>query len=58
MIALALTSGSVGRMIADWVGSSLVTGAGFAVAALISAIIALITVIVFVQWVRENGTEG
>ena len=33
MIALALTAGSLGRMIADWVGSALVSGAGFPVAA-------------------------
>jgi predicted MFS family arabinose efflux permease len=57
MIALALTAGSVGRMIADWVGSVMVSGAGFPVAALISAIAALITVVIFVRWVRENGTE-
>jgi predicted MFS family arabinose efflux permease len=57
MIALALTAGSLGRMIADWVGSALVSGAGFPVAALISALAALITVFVFTRWVRENGTE-
>ena len=57
MIALALTAGSIGRMIADWIGSALVTGAGFSVAALISAIAALITVVVFVRWVRESGTK-
>ncbi len=58
MIALALTAGSIGRMIADWIGSALVTGAGFSVAALISAIAALITVVVFVRWVRESGTKS
>jgi predicted MFS family arabinose efflux permease len=57
MIALALTAGSIGRMIADWTGSALVTGAGFSVAAMISAIAALITVVVFVRWVRESGLE-
>jgi predicted MFS family arabinose efflux permease len=57
MIALALTAGSVGRMIADWVGSALVSGAGFPVAALISASAALITLVVFVSWVKESGTE-
>lgn len=57
MIALALTAGSVGRMIADWVGSALVGGAGFPVAALISAIMALITVFVFSKWVKESGME-
>jgi predicted MFS family arabinose efflux permease len=57
MIALAMTAGSLGRMIADWVGSALVSGAGFPVAALISAAVALITVVIFVRWVKESGTE-
>jgi predicted MFS family arabinose efflux permease len=57
MIALALTAGSVGRMIADWVGSALVGGAGFPVAALVSAVAAVMTVFVFTRWVRESGTE-
>jgi len=57
MIALALTAGSVGRMIADWIGSALVSGAGFPLAALISAIAALITVVVFTHWVKESVTE-
>ena len=55
MIALALTAGSVGRMIADWVGSALVSGPGFPMAALISAIVALITLVVFVRGVTENA---
>ncbi len=58
MIALALTAGSVGRMLADWVGSALVSGAGFPLAALISAVTALLTVIVFVRGVNERGTEA
>ncbi len=57
MIALALTAASIGRMMADWTGSSLVTGAGFAVAASVSAAIALATVVVFMRWVRESGIE-
>jgi hypothetical protein len=57
MIALALTAGSLGRMLADWTGSALVSGAGFPVAALISAVAALITLVVFVSWVKESGTE-
>jgi predicted MFS family arabinose efflux permease len=57
MIALALTAGSLGRMIADWVGSALVGGAGFPVAALVSAVAAVMTVFVFTRWVRESGTE-
>lgn len=56
LIALALTAGSVGRMIADWVGSALVSGAGFPLAALVSSVAALITVFVFTRWVRESGT--
>lgn len=56
LIALALTAGSLGRMIADWLGSALVTGAGFEVAASVSAIAALVTVVVFARWVRESGT--
>jgi predicted MFS family arabinose efflux permease len=57
MIALALTAGSLGRMVADWTGSALVSGAGFPVAAMISALAALITVAVFVRWVQESGIE-
>jgi MFS family permease len=57
MIALALTAGGLGRMIADWIGSALVSGAGFAVAAIVSAIAALITVVIFARWVRESGIE-
>jgi predicted MFS family arabinose efflux permease len=56
MIALALTAGSLGRMIADWTGSALVSGAGFPVAALISAIAALITLVVFMRWVKESAS--
>ena len=58
MIALALTSGSLGRMVADWTGSMLVSGAGFPAAAMISAVAASITVVIFVHWVRESGIEG
>ena len=57
MIALALTSGSIGRLIADFTGSALVMDAGFQVAAGVSAIAALATVVVFVKWVQEKGTE-
>jgi predicted MFS family arabinose efflux permease len=58
MIALALTAGSVGRMIAALLGSALVSGAGFPAAALVSAAAAGMTVFVFTRWVRESGTEG
>jgi membrane protein implicated in regulation of membrane protease activity len=57
MIALALTAGSIGRLIADLTGSALVTGAGFRVAAGVSATAALATVVVFMKWVQERGTE-
>jgi predicted MFS family arabinose efflux permease len=57
MIALALTAGSLGRMIADWIGSALVSSVGFSVAAIVSAIAALVTIVVFAKWVRENGME-
>ncbi len=55
MIALALTAGNLGRMVADWIGSALVSGPGFSVSALISAVVALITVVVFVRRVQESG---
>jgi predicted MFS family arabinose efflux permease len=58
MIALAMTAGSLGRMIADWVGSALVSSAGFSVAAVVSAVAALITLIVFTRWVKESATES
>ena len=57
MIALALTAGSVGRMIAALLGSALVAGAGFEVAAGVSTVAALLTVVVFVGWVKEKGGE-
>jgi predicted MFS family arabinose efflux permease len=58
MIALALTAGSIGRLIADLTGGALVTRAGFSVAAGGSAIVALATVVVFMKWVKESGTAG
>jgi predicted MFS family arabinose efflux permease len=57
MIALALTAGSIGRLIADLTGSALVANAGFGAAASVSAIAALLTVVVFAKWVHESGTE-
>jgi predicted MFS family arabinose efflux permease len=57
MIALALTAGSLGRMIADWIGSALVNGQDFPIAAMISALTALITLVIFVRWVQESGTR-
>ena len=45
-------------MIAALLGSALVAGAGFAVAAGVSTVAALLTVVVFVRWVQERGTEG
>ncbi len=55
IIAVTLTAGSLGRMIADWTGSALVGGVGYSTAAIISAAAALITIVVFVRWVRETG---
>lgn len=57
MIALALTAGSIGRMIADLTGSALVAGAGFSVAAGVSTIAASLTVVVFLRGVNESGIE-
>ncbi len=58
MIALALTAGNLGRAIADWIGSALASGAGFSIAASISALVAVLTVVIFVRWVQESGTKG
>jgi hypothetical protein len=58
LIAVVMTAGGLGRMIADWTGSALAGSTGFPVAAMISAIVALITVVVFGRWVRESGMEG
>ena len=57
MIALALMAGNLGRMMADWLGSALVSGGGFSIAAIVSAVVALVTVVIFVHWVKEDGTE-
>ena len=56
LIALVTTAASLGRMIADWTGSTLASNAGFSATAVVSAIAALITVGGFVRWVRETGT--
>jgi membrane protein implicated in regulation of membrane protease activity len=58
LIALVMTAGGLGRMVADWTGSALASGAGFSAAAAVSAIVALITVGLFARWVRESGIEG
>ena len=57
MIALALTAGNLGRMLADWIGSALVSGGVYPIAAIISAVAALVAVVVFVCWVQESGTQ-
>jgi predicted MFS family arabinose efflux permease len=57
LIAVVLTAGGLGRMIADWTGSVLAGSAGFSAAAAVSAITALITVGLFVRWVQESGRE-
>jgi predicted MFS family arabinose efflux permease len=58
LIAVVMTAGGLGRMIADWTGSALASSAGFSTAAIVSAIAAVITVGVFVRWVQESGIEG
>jgi MFS family permease len=58
LIAVVMTAGGLGRMIADWTGSALAGSAGFSAAAVVSAIAAVITVGLFVRWVRESGIEG
>jgi predicted MFS family arabinose efflux permease len=57
LIAVVMTAGGLGRMMADWTGSALAGSVGFSAAAAVSAIVALITVGLFARWVRENGPE-
>jgi len=57
MLALGVTAGSVGRMIADLTGSALTAGAGFTVAALVSLVAGVMTVIVFILGVKERATR-
>ena len=54
LIALAVTAGSLGRMLGDFSGTALLTGAGFNMAAWLSAGSMTITVIVFAKWVKEK----
>ncbi len=56
LIALAVTAGSLGRMVGDLSGSALVSGAGFMAAALLSAVTAVVSITIFVKWVQETGT--
>ncbi len=56
LIALAVTAGSLGRMVGDLSGSALVAGAGFLAAALLSAVTAVVIITIFVNWVQESGT--
>lgn len=56
-IALAVTAGSVGRMVGDLSGSALAGGAGFAIAAKLSAVMAVLAAAIFVRWVRESAAE-
>lgn len=53
MLALGVTASSVGRMIAAVLGSALMAGPGFTAAALVSALAAAVTVIVFARGVHE-----
>ncbi len=54
MLALGVTAGSVGRMAGDLTGSALTAGPGFIAAALISAIIAVFTLVLFWRGVQER----
>jgi len=54
MLALGVTAGSLGRMTGDLTGSALTAGPGFIAAAMISAIIAVFTLILFWRGVQTN----
>jgi predicted MFS family arabinose efflux permease len=54
LIALAVTAGSLGRMLGDFSGTAWLTGAGFNFAAWMSAAAMLLTIIVFAKWVKEK----
>ena len=54
LISLAITAGSIGRMVGDFTGTNWLTGAGFSAAAWMSAAVMLLTVVVFVKWVKEK----
>jgi predicted MFS family arabinose efflux permease len=55
MLALVVMSSSIGRMLGAVTGGAFYTGAGFTVAALVSGLIAIATVILFVWGIRERG---
>lgn len=53
MLALGVTAGGLGRTLGDVVGGALLEGSGYALVAVVSAVIALATLVLFVQAVRE-----
>jgi predicted MFS family arabinose efflux permease len=53
MLALGVTAGGLGKMAAGVIGSSLIAGPGFTVAALLSAIVGAVTLVVFRAGVHE-----
>ncbi len=54
MLALGMTAGGLGRMLGAVSGGALAVGAGFGVAATVSAGIAVVTIAVFVRGVHEH----
>jgi predicted MFS family arabinose efflux permease len=57
MLALAVSTGAVGRMIADPLGSALTANGAFSIVALISLGAAMVNVIVFAVGVKERRSD-
>jgi len=55
MLALGMTASGLARMAAGVIGSALVAGPGFTTAATVSAVVGVLTVVIFVRGVREFG---
>jgi hypothetical protein len=55
MLALGVTAGGLGKMAAGVIGSSLIAGPGFTVAALLSAIVGAVTLVVFPHSERSEA---
>jgi predicted MFS family arabinose efflux permease len=58
MLALAVSTGSVGRMVADPLGSALTASGAFSIVALISLVAGALNVIVFAAGVKERRSDG
>lgn len=58
MLALAVSTGAIGRMLADPLGSALTANGAFSVVAAISLGAAVINVIVFAAGVKERRSDG